>query len=209
VIMVDRMEVTGKGGADSTTQSRNEQIKADLGEYAREEAANERIVKTFYGGDRKKAAAAAGARYLKNSSYSCTGYGGPGSVEKCEHIFVDGDVVYRFRQHWFDEARWEIETRCGRCVGDESGKWAESAQPCAGGCGVSVVTLYRSGGFERIRTCSKRCAKRAEAERRRVKHEVRRCEVCEEAFTPTRSDARYCSSACRQDAYRKRKLVAA
>jgi hypothetical protein len=37
----------------------------------------------------------------------------------------------------------------------------------------------------------------------------RACLVYEETFTPKRKDARYCSNACRQDAYRKRKLVGA
>jgi hypothetical protein len=40
-------------------------------------------------------------------------------------------------------------------------------------------------------------------------NEVRlRCAVCAETFTASRADARYCSDACRQDAYRKRKLGA-
>ena len=30
------------------------------------------------------------------------------------------------------------------------------------------------------------------------------CEACGEAFTPTRSNGRYCSSPCRQKAYRRR-----
>lgn len=34
------------------------------------------------------------------------------------------------------------------------------------------------------------------------------CIVCQQPFTASRGDARYCSSACRQDAYRKRKLGA-
>ena len=34
--------------------------------------------------------------------------------------------------------------------------------------------------------------------------EPRECEQCSETFEPTRSDARYCSSACRQRAYRQR-----
>jgi transposase len=57
-----------------------------------------------------------------------------------------------------------------------------------------------------ISTCSKRCSKLVERERRRVTHEARCCDVCGEEFTPKRSDARYCSNSCRQDAYRKRKL---
>ncbi len=35
------------------------------------------------------------------------------------------------------------------------------------------------------------------------------CQVCSEAFTASRADARFCSNACRQDAYRKRKMGAA
>jgi hypothetical protein len=35
-----------------------------------------------------------------------------------------------------------------------------------------------------------------------------RCLVCGETFEAVRADARYCSNACRQDAYRKRKLGA-
>lgn len=33
----------------------------------------------------------------------------------------------------------------------------------------------------------------------------RTCDGCREAFTPTRADARYCSPACRQRAYRDRR----
>lgn len=34
-------------------------------------------------------------------------------------------------------------------------------------------------------------------------------EDCGQAFTPTRSDARYCSSSCRQRAYRRRSALLA
>lgn len=34
----------------------------------------------------------------------------------------------------------------------------------------------------------------------------KRCQVCEIRFTASRGDVRYCSNACRQGAYRKRKL---
>ena len=39
---------------------------------------------------------------------------------------------------------------------------------------------------------------------RRGKPSPRDCEACGEPFAPTRADARYCSNACRQDAYRER-----
>jgi hypothetical protein len=62
----------------------------------------------------------------------------------------------------------------------------------------------RGGG--RVFYCSEGCAGGADAIARRVEQDERECAVCGEAFTPTRSDARFCSNACRQDAYRKRKL---
>jgi hypothetical protein len=44
---------------------------------------------------------------------------------------------------------------------------------------------------------------------RRVVRQERSCAVCGETFTPPRCDGRYCSSACRQRAYRGRKVGAA
>jgi hypothetical protein len=64
----------------------------------------------------------------------------------------------------------------------------------------------RDGG--KVFFCSEGCAGGADAIARRVEPTERECVVCSERFTPARSDARYCSAACRQDAYRKRKLGA-
>jgi hypothetical protein len=44
----------------------------------------------------------------------------------------------------------------------------------------------------------------ANASLRRSRNGACACEACGEAFTPTRSDGRYCSSPCRQKAYRRR-----
>jgi hypothetical protein len=64
----------------------------------------------------------------------------------------------------------------------------------------------RDGG--KVFYCSEGCAGGADAIARRVEPTERECVVCAERFTPARSDARYCSPACRQDAYRKRRLGA-
>jgi len=54
-----------------------------------------------------------------------------------------------------------------------------------------------------------RCAQTARntnaRERRRRARADLACNACGTVFTPRRADARYCSNACRQDAYRKRK----
>jgi hypothetical protein len=44
----------------------------------------------------------------------------------------------------------------------------------------------------------------ANASSRRSRNGACACQACGESFTPTRSDGRYCSSPCRQKAYRRR-----
>jgi hypothetical protein len=79
----------------------------------------------------------------------------------------------------------------------------EETRPYEGGCGREVTnTTYASRRW--VTACSERCSAKA---LRRMRREHRRatCETCGETFTPTRSDSRYCSPACRQKAYRERK----
>lgn len=63
-------------------------------------------------------------------------------------------------------------------------------------------------GHPANRFCSERCANADRTERRRLSRERHRarclCAACGEQFTSPRSDARYCSPACRQKAYRDR-----
>ena len=57
----------------------------------------------------------------------------------------------------------------------------------------------------RRRTCSTACQYLAWVRRQREKRPAKTfCAVCNVSFQPTRADACYCSSACRQSAYRKR-----
>jgi hypothetical protein len=80
------------------------------------------------------------------------------------------------------------------------------------------VTICRRCGRRRHRNrgwgtsrayCCDACAHAADLKRRRSRrrtwHPKQTCATCGAAFTPTRSDARYCSPACRQRAYRQRK----
>jgi hypothetical protein len=153
------------------------------------------------------------ARFAERSSLWCS---------LCHTDFNDGDVVYRERAigepYPWGGMRWSLKSICDACVGKRHPSWREARskpKPCAGGCGMLVSHWYRerwSGVRDKfvdaITTCSLRCSEKAQAERRRVDHDVRNCAVCEELFVPKRADARYCSNACRQDAYRKRKLGA-
>jgi hypothetical protein len=97
---------------------------------------------------------------------------------------------------------------CDACA--PSRPWSESG-PCEG-CGRSV-TVHRGLWADRHFHCSTKCQFASQARRRKETRARSRggmtCEVCAEPFEPARSDARYCSSACRQDAYRKRKIAGA
>jgi len=141
------------------------------------------------------------AYWISRTAYCCY-------TRSCGHVFTDGDVIHlrRLRPEFYGSS-WVRVPFCETCVSGFHPSWMEMRTTpiaCAGGCGA----LVSSWGLERFVACSSRCAEITQRERRLVSHEPRACEGCGEEFTPTRSDARYCSGACRQEAYRKRKLVA-
>lgn len=53
--------------------------------------------------------------------------------------------------------------------------------------------------------CKRERKYRAAREKRREERTDLKCQECGDTFTPDRSDAKYCSAACKQRAYRKRK----
>jgi hypothetical protein len=133
------------------------------------------------------------------------------------------EVVYLHRRNPFLERRdWSfgdgLKGRCGDCWGrSKSDPWHHACESTrrACMCGVAVIcTGDRLNSTDwwyanRGQSCSPLCAReRANAEareRRRTARSGARCSVCDAEFSPGRAGARYCSSACRQDAYRKRK----
>ena len=106
--------------------------------------------------------------------------------------------------------------RCSNCA--DGYDWAAEPTPC-GNCGWPIYLIAREkekrehlkGAMEillhpRHITCSEECWRacyNAELRKSRVKTD-RPCETCGEPFLPKRADARYCSSRCRQKAYRDR-----
>ena len=71
-----------------------------------------------------------------------------------------------------------------------------------GGCGNIFYTRVPIKKY-----CNDKCAKRGiwrhKRERRLEKRKDKVCKTCGCTFTPKRSDAAYCSNACRQKAYRQ------
>jgi hypothetical protein len=74
-------------------------------------------------------------------------------------------------------------------------------------CGLPVILSVDAR--RKIDTCSDRCRTRYYSDRARHDHApaTHRCEGCGEMMTG-RADRRYCSSACRQRAYRQREALA-
>jgi hypothetical protein len=132
--------------------------------------------------------------------YRCSAYG-----RDLDSHFVDGDNL----RAWCSTC-WQA-TKEHKFYPDESER-----RQCA--CGTEIVCTgerwhsTRWWWADRAQSCSPLCARErrnADArDRRLAARENRRCVVCDTEFTPARSDGRYCSSACRQDAYRKRKIGA-
>jgi hypothetical protein len=130
---------------------------------------------------------------------------GDGFFADADRYYVNGD---------------NLRGRCSNCWQAEKDReyfWGYEGEQRECACGTEIVCCssdrYLSTRWwwaDRARSCSPLCAREkrnADARRRRLAaRENRRCVACDAVFTPGRSDARYCSSSCRQDAYRKRKL---
>jgi hypothetical protein len=108
--------------------------------------------------------------------------------------------------------RNQIHAWCERCARDHRNyydEWlnARSWEPCEA-CGRLVLSMDNRLYRQHV-ACSRTCRQRLDEQRRRTgrhAHE-RTCTQCEQTFTSTRGDARYCSPACRQRAYRRRRAT--
>jgi hypothetical protein len=102
---------------------------------------------------------------------------------------------------------------CAACATPAEAAEAEHELNCRG-CGQPMATPHPHYSFEaedgatygrlRYKVCSDRCAQRWRRHRQAEGQPLATCETCKTAFRPTRKDARFCSNACRQWAYRQR-----
>jgi hypothetical protein len=68
---------------------------------------------------------------------------------------------------------------------------------------LTVIRAYPIAGAPDLKPlCSERCYRRAA--RRNARHKQCDCVMCGFAFTTTRRDAQYCSTACRQRHHRQK-----
>jgi hypothetical protein len=131
---------------------------------------------------------------------------------KCSRQIAASDPVWRDRLSlgrslFCVHHRETIAPVCSSCVSKYDGLSPRfSPGPCDG-CGRVVHNLY-SGPDRSLWFCSEVCQAKARAaqgrERRREARDSQTCEGCAKTFNPTRMDARFCSVACKQRAYRQR-----
>lgn len=101
-----------------------------------------------------------------------------------------------------------IRYLCGRCGAERDAfrKWGRSTI-CVN-CGRPVISSTRPGRPPKLITCSEECTvaalNAADRHERKEQREPVKCEACGKAFLPKRTDASYCSVACKQRAYRQR-----
>jgi hypothetical protein len=126
---------------------------------------------------------------------------------ECSHEFVPGEPVWRFRKivGRFFGLCYSFAPHCEQCA---SGDWHcfEKPRPCAG-CDRPVHSTTPPWQAASV-ICCENCGHKARAIRNRAARAERRgtrdCESCRKTFTPSRTDSRFCSVACKQRAYRQR-----
>lgn len=70
------------------------------------------------------------------------------------------------------------------------------------GCGREFYTTIKTKKYCDYHTCGNIGNNKLQKYKRYFNRKDMVCPVCEKTFTPKRSDAKYCSNACRQKAYR-------
>jgi hypothetical protein len=104
---------------------------------------------------------------------------------------------------------WAQVPVCELCVTDHERKsefaWGKPYTHACHGCGRRLTFVVHWERRDNRFTCDNVCARRALRKQRRPKRRL--CTQCSKRFSSARKDAQFCSSACKQKAYRKR-LVA-
>ena len=136
--------------------------------------------------------------------------------QKCKRLLAPDEPVWHYRRSFYPGSYSKGETGivfnvCRKCCEregwlDEERLWLKP-QPCEQ-CG-RPLHWNRRQLHVKYHVCSYECARRIWAKNRGphylpVMHEPRACAECGQSFYPKRTDARFCSPACKQRAYRKR-----
>ena len=148
----------------------------------------------------------------RNSQEDCSCCG------RCAEPIKPGEPVWRIYvtvPGLFSPWRSMLAALCAKCGKQDWHAACCEPKPCKG-CGRTVHSILRVRWSERACryfltkpvVCCEECGHQARLAKQRRKRTrargTRDCPVCHETFEPTRTDAKFCSSACRQKAYRER-----
>lgn len=150
-----------------------------------------------------------------------------GHCWRCGAPFAPGELITLVRDYFlrrlldgtiYRSKFAEEGTMCPRCTTPEEAAAAPYTLNCYG-CGLPMATPHGHYSFERKdrpshgtmshKVCSDRCMQRWRRQRQAAQRGAQLviCAGCGEGFEPSRSDARFCSNACRQSTYRRRKVT--
>ena len=137
-------------------------------------------------------------RYFTKDAGRCTRCKAPFAGDWTSMFMVRDTVLHHVLGDVLAITQKETVPVCFACINPDETTGPGSQITCLG-CGGSMV--FHSYPYRSV--CSDRCAQRA---RRKQKASTRRCTcaACGLSFKPPRSDARFCSAACKQSAYRER-----
>jgi hypothetical protein len=144
------------------------------------------------------------AAYYGTTCAECSRDLGPGETVGRRRFEEDGVTIEGFGSHLIATA--SVCEDCCRDRPDGSGM-VGSGDPVLVECsGCRRPVSMGSAEVSRWSVCSTVCryAVRKAERRHRAAYRRYKCDQCGEVFTPARADARHCSSACRQKAYRQR-----
>jgi hypothetical protein len=132
----------------------------------------------------------------------------------CRRVLADSEPIHRVSLSWFHH-HTVIRLVCRLCAVRIVGANREWREPIAcEGCGRPVIHDRNRQPPQHV-ICGEECRCAVRAARVRSRREPmrdlseRRCAKCGSPFTAMRDNARYCSSPCRQKAYRQRRHQAA
>jgi endogenous inhibitor of DNA gyrase (YacG/DUF329 family) len=128
------------------------------------------------------------------------------SCARCERTIGPSEPVWRqitcLGRGFFGGWRHTVAPHCEACKSEYRDFFIAAACESCGRPVHDERNTYRTFCSEQCRHAGNLAA--ARDERRRARGATRACEPCGDQFEPTRSDSRFCSSACRQAAYRRR-----
>jgi hypothetical protein len=136
--------------------------------------------------------------------------------ELCRESIAESEPIYRLSlaySHGFIEVG-AVAHACARCIDGrplfKRRQWCESI-PCDHCARPVIYDRYREVPL-RV-TCGPECRRAVRSAQARARRACRRrewrCRSCGKMFPPKRTDALFCSGACRQRSYKRRRLAVA